>query len=111
MTYLDDETSIEKDQMGGSTAIEVESITKIESVVYGTTWVAWLQLGSIILINTACSIMWMSACSSPIAVSQWLNISFSQLNWLSNASAIINSIFSVVTGWSYERYGIKANVQ
>lgn len=113
MTYLDDEKSIDQ-TMAGITAIELITQTGEEEVItkkeYGTTWVAWPQLLSIVLINGSCSLMWMSACSSPIAVSQWLNVNLTLLNWFSNASAIINSIFSLVTGWSYERYGIKANV-
>ncbi|CEP11544.1 hypothetical protein [Parasitella parasitica] len=81
-----------------------------ETIVYGTTWVAWLQVLSVMLVNSACSIMWLSASSSPIAISEWLKVDFTALNWLSNVSAIINTLFSLLTGWSYQRFGIKANI-
>jgi hypothetical protein len=80
------------------------------AIEYGTTWVAWLQVISAMLINSAASLMWLSASSSPASVSEWLQISYTSLNWLSNGSAIITSILSLATGWSYERFGIKANV-
>lgn len=79
-------------------------------ITYGTTWVAWLQVISIMLVNSACSLMWMSGSSSPIAISEWLKVDFTALNWLSNVSAIINTLFSLVTGWSYQRFGIKSNI-
>lgn len=85
-------------------------IKVVEPVVYGTTWVAWLQVINIMLVNGACSLMWGSAPSAPLAVSEWLQINFTKLNWLPNSSAIINAIFSFVTGWSYQRFGIKTNV-
>jgi hypothetical protein len=89
---------------------EVATEANQSTIQYGTTWVAWLQVTSAMSINAACSIMWLSACSSPASISEWLQVSYTQLNWLSNVSAIITSILSLVTGWSYERFGIKANV-
>ncbi|KAI8884429.1 MFS general substrate transporter [Backusella circina FSU 941] len=77
---------------------------------YGTTWVAWLQIANVILVNSACSMMWMSAASTPLVSSEWLQASLTRTNWLSNVSAICNSVFSVLTAWSYERFGIKANI-
>ncbi|KAI8054981.1 major facilitator superfamily domain-containing protein [Gilbertella persicaria] len=82
----------------------------IHDLVYGTTWIAWLQVISIMLINSAVSLMWLSASSTPSAASEWLGINLTQLNWLSNVSAIINTFFSLVTGWSYQQFGIKANI-
>ncbi|CAO0789450.1 unnamed protein product [Mucor circinelloides] len=40
----------------------------------------------------------------------WMNVSLSQINWLSNASAICNTVFSLFTAWAYERIGIKASI-
>lgn len=80
------------------------------NIIYGTTWIAWLQVISIMLVNSACSLMWMSGSSSPMAVSEWLKVDFTALNWLSNVSAIINTLFSLATGWSYQRFGIKSNI-
>lgn len=89
----------------------IEETRPSQSIIeYGTTWTAWIQVLSAMLINTACSIMWLSACSSPASTSEWLQISYTSLNWLSNVSAIITSILSLVTGWSYQRFGIKENV-
>ncbi|KAI8373761.1 major facilitator superfamily domain-containing protein [Blakeslea trispora] len=79
-------------------------------ILYGTTWIAWLQIISITLINSAASLMWMSASSTPTAAAEWLHVSLTQLNWLSNLSAIINTFCSLMTGWSYQRFGIKYNI-
>ncbi|GAN07696.1 major Facilitator Superfamily protein [Mucor ambiguus] len=94
-SLLEENQSIEKDQ---------------STTIYGTTWVAWLQVISIILVNSACSLMWLSGSSSPIAISEWLKVDFTALNWLSNVSAIVNTLFSLLTGWSYQRFGVKANI-
>ncbi|OBZ88572.1 hypothetical protein A0J61_03374, partial [Choanephora cucurbitarum] len=79
-------------------------------IVYGTTWIAWLQILSVMLINSAASLMWMSASSTPTVTAEWLHISLTQLNWLSNISAIINTCCSLITGWSYQRFGMKSNI-
>lgn len=54
--------------------------------------------------------MWMIASSVPAVMSEWMKISLTELNWLSNASAICNTIFSLPTAWFYERFGIKTSV-
>lgn len=81
-----------------------------EPIVYGTTWVAWLHVVNIMLVNSASSLMWASASSAPVAVSEWMHVNYTELNWLSNLSAVINTLCSLITGWSYQRFGIKANV-
>ncbi|KAI7898914.1 major facilitator superfamily domain-containing protein [Cokeromyces recurvatus] len=83
---------------------------KTQTPVYGTTWVAWLQVISIMLINCACALMWMTGASSPTSMSAWLQVDFTLLNWLSNVAAIVNTVFSLITLWSYERFSLKKNI-
>ncbi|KAI8053570.1 major facilitator superfamily domain-containing protein [Thamnidium elegans] len=71
---------------------------------------AWILTFTCVMINCFCAVMWMTASSTPAVMSQWMNISLTKLNWLSNASAICNSIFSLPTAWFYERYGIKTSI-
>jgi hypothetical protein len=103
LSVLDDDTSTVEN-------MSYSNIKVIDPVVYGTTWVAWLQVINIMLVNSACSLMWNTASCVPLAASDWLQINFTKMNWLPNSSAIVNSICSFVTGWSYQRFGIKANV-
>lgn len=75
-----------------------------------TTWIAWVLTVCISLHNAACTIMWQTASSAAITTADWMNANLTQVNWLSNTSAIANCIFSIVCVWSYERFGIKACV-
>lgn len=88
----------------------VNALEEKEPTVYGTTWVAWIQVINVMLVNGASSLMWASASSAPVVVSKWMQVNYTALNWLSNLSAVINTICSLLTGWSYQRFGIKANV-
>ncbi|KAI9303844.1 major facilitator superfamily domain-containing protein [Cunninghamella echinulata] len=56
------------------------------------------------------NITWLSASSAPQVTSSWLNVSFSDLNWLANISAVVSALLSLPTAWSYERFGIKWNL-
>ncbi|KAI9321646.1 major facilitator superfamily domain-containing protein [Dichotomocladium elegans] len=72
-----------------------------------TPFMAWVVTVSIMLVNAACNIMWTTCSSAPTPTSEWMQIDFSQLNWLSNACAIANTVLSLVCGWAYERFGVK----
>ncbi|KAI7882838.1 MFS general substrate transporter [Lichtheimia hyalospora FSU 10163] len=72
-----------------------------------TSKMAWLVTVSIMLVNAACAIMWVSCASAPLTSSEWMGGSLSNVNWLSSLCAIDNSIFSLVCIWAYERFGIK----
>lgn len=71
---------------------------------------AWIVLVSIMLVNAACNIMWTTCSSAPTPSAEWMQIDFDQLNWLSNACAIVNTLLSLPAGWAYEQFGIKACV-
>ncbi|CDS05286.1 hypothetical protein LRAMOSA07815 [Lichtheimia ramosa] len=73
-----------------------------------TPFMAWIVLVSIMLVNAACNIMWTTCSSAPTPSAEWMQIDFDQLNWLSNACAIVNTLLSLPAGWAYEQFGIKA---
>lgn len=75
-----------------------------------TSLAAWAQTAVCVIINSCCAIMWMTASSVPSVMSEWMGTSLTQLNWLSNASAICNTLFSLPTAWVYEKYGIKTSI-
>ncbi|KAI8075651.1 major facilitator superfamily domain-containing protein [Thamnidium elegans] len=93
-----------------SSLTTVNDLYEKDLIVYGTTWIAWVQIFNVILVNSASSLMWASASSAPVVVSEWMQVNYTALNWLSNLSAVINTICSLLTGWSYQRFGIKANI-
>lgn len=101
-------STILKDE--NSSLTTVNDLYEKDLIVYGTTWVAWIQIFNVVLVNSASSLMWASASSAPVVVSEWMQVNYTALNWLSNLSAVINTICSLLTGWSYQRFGIKANV-
>ena len=86
---------------------EKEGIIIIEEI---TSAAAWIETLVCIGVSTSCAFMWTTGASAPNVMSQWMNVSLSQINWLSNASAICNTVFSLLTAWAYERIGIKASV-
>ncbi|KAI8377521.1 uncharacterized protein BYT42DRAFT_593777 [Radiomyces spectabilis] len=75
-----------------------------------TSYVAWLQALAIVAVNSTCTLMWCTGAGAPGSVSIWLDVSLTKVNWLSNASAIFNTIFSLVTAWFYERFGLKKSI-
>lgn len=75
-----------------------------------TSSLAWLVVISVVLLNMTVNITWLSASSAPQVTSSWLNVSFSDLNWLANISAVVSALLSLPTAWSYERFGIKWNL-
>ncbi|KAI8647187.1 major facilitator superfamily domain-containing protein [Parasitella parasitica] len=86
---------------------EKEGITVIEEK---TSAVAWIETLVCMGVSTSCAFMWTTGASAPNVMSQWMNVSLSQINWLSNASAICNTVFSLLTAWAYEKIGIKASI-
>ncbi|KAI8342158.1 major facilitator superfamily domain-containing protein [Chlamydoabsidia padenii] len=75
-----------------------------------TSWMAWIVVGVVVAVNTSCAVMWLTASSLPTAFTDYMMISLTQLNWLSNISAIINTTFSLPSAWSYERFGLKTSI-
>lgn len=89
---------------------EKKSNVSEEEIDGYTSKMAWVVVFCVILLNTAVNITWLSPSSAPKVTSTWMDVSFSDLNWLSNVSSIINAIASLPTAWSYERFGIKYNL-
>lgn len=75
-----------------------------------TSTAAWIEALICVGLNSSCAIMWMTAPSTPSVMSAWMDCSLTQLNWLSNAAAICNTLFSLLTAWAYEKIGIKASI-
>jgi hypothetical protein len=71
---------------------------------------AWFVIGGAVLLNTAVNLTWLSASSAPRSTSLWMQVSYPTLNWLSNVSAILNTLVSIPLPYFYERFGIKANL-
>ncbi|KAL0079732.1 major facilitator superfamily domain-containing protein [Phycomyces blakesleeanus] len=78
-----------------------------ESHEYKTSAIAWINLVAVVFVNISCALTWMTVSSSPDVSAIWMEASLSQVNWLSNVSAIINSLLSLTTAWAYEMFGLK----
>ncbi|KAI9243722.1 major facilitator superfamily domain-containing protein [Phascolomyces articulosus] len=72
-----------------------------------THWSAWLVTACVMIVNTACAMMWMTFPSAPVSI-HWMQVDLTQLNWLSNVAAISNAVFSLVAAYAYEKFGVKA---
>lgn len=75
-----------------------------------TSPVAWFEAIVCVFVNCSCAMMWMTAPSTPSVMSQWMDVSLTQLNWLSNSSAICNTLFSLFSAWAYDKFGIKMSL-
>ncbi|EPB84791.1 hypothetical protein HMPREF1544_08434 [Mucor circinelloides 1006PhL] len=107
-TSMSDSTYLSTSSSATNVAVqEKEGIIVIEEK---TSTAAWLETLVCIGVSTSCAFMWTTGASAPNVMSQWMNVSLSQINWLSNASAICNTVFSLFTAWAYERIGIKASI-
>lgn len=107
-TSMSDSTYLSTSSSATNVAVqEKEGIIVIEEK---TSTAAWLETLVCIGVSTSCAFMWTTGASAPNVMSQWMNVSLSQINWLSNASAICNTVFSLFTAWAYERIGIKTSV-
>ncbi|KAL7318034.1 hypothetical protein PS15m_004310 [Mucor circinelloides] len=107
-TSMSDSTYLSTSSSATNVAVqEKEGIIVIEEK---TSTAAWLETLVCIGVSTSCAFMWTTGASAPNVMSQWMNVSLSQINWLSNASAICNTVFSLFTAWAYERIGIKTSI-
>ncbi|KAI8074999.1 hypothetical protein BC940DRAFT_314693 [Gongronella butleri] len=75
-----------------------------------TSWVAWMIVAIGTMINTSCAFAWMTASCTPIDSSVYFGIDLTALNWLSNTSAILNSVVSLPAAWCYEHLGLKKSI-
>ncbi|KAL0141012.1 major facilitator superfamily domain-containing protein [Mucor lusitanicus] len=107
-TSLSDSTFLSTSSSVTNVAIqEKEGVIVIEEK---TSTAAWIETLVCIGVSTSCAFMWTTSASAPNVMSQWMDVSLSQINWLSNASAICNTVFSLFTAWAYERIGIKTSI-
>lgn len=107
-TSLSDSTFLSTASSATNVAVqEKEGVIVIEEK---TSTAAWIETLVCIGVSTSCAFMWTTGASAPNVMSQWMDVSLSQINWLSNASAICNTIFSLFTAWAYEKIGMKTSV-
>lgn len=97
----------ENDEAIGNQVYEKPMVQQDEG---STSLVAWLFCICIMVVNTVCAWMWVTTASAPLSFATWMNVDYAGVNWLSNVSAIFNTVFSLIAGWSYERFGIKKSV-
>ncbi|CAO3612385.1 unnamed protein product [Mucor hiemalis] len=75
-----------------------------------TSYLAWIVMTECIAIILCSTLMLLTAPSSPVVTAEWLNVSFPQLNWIANATAIFDVISSCTTFWINDKYGIKNSI-
>ncbi|ORX50180.1 MFS general substrate transporter [Hesseltinella vesiculosa] len=92
------------------TILQDDRLNQIDHDPVHASWQAWVVQAAVMILNAAVNLTWLTASSAPEATSIWLHVSLPILNWLANASAIINTIVSIPTAWAYERFGIKTTL-
>ncbi|KAG1165314.1 hypothetical protein G6F36_013418 [Rhizopus arrhizus] len=92
-----------------STSTHSPSLSDEKPQEQTTTW-AWLGTVVCMVLNSSCAIMWMTASSTPTVMADWMAISLTQLNWLSNGSAILNALVSFITPLAYDKLGIRSSL-
>lgn len=75
-----------------------------------TSLMAWFELAALCALASSCSIMWLSfSVVTDISV-KWLDVNISSVSWLGNATALMFIFTSLITGWFFEKYGVKNSV-
>lgn len=96
-SFIDDTYS---EKVGGTNVLYEEK----------TSVAAWVEILVCMGVSTSCAFMWTTCAGVPNIMSKWMEVSLTQINWLSNASSICNTSFSLLTAWAYEKFGIKTSV-
>ncbi|KAI8583214.1 hypothetical protein K450DRAFT_268732 [Umbelopsis ramanniana AG] len=72
-----------------------------------TSLMAWFELAALCALASSCSIMWLSFSVVTDVSVVWLNVDISSVSWLGNATALMYIFTSLITGWFFEKYGVK----
>ena len=112
MKPVHDDTEIQLDTPDTNAISKASDASTLEKNISppNTHWSAWLVTACVMLVNMACSITWTTGSSAPISMSEWMQVDFSSLNWLSNIGAISNAVLSLIAPWVYHRLGVKRSV-
>jgi hypothetical protein len=94
-----------------SSTIDEDAVEKSQLHAYDkTSIVAWFELAALCGLASSCSLMWLSfSVVSDISV-KWLDVDMTGVNWLGNATALMYIFTSLITGWFFERFGVKRSV-
>ncbi|KAL1918045.1 uncharacterized protein VTP21DRAFT_3311 [Calcarisporiella thermophila] len=79
-----------------------------QSAGKGTRFQAWFGLVMIVMLTSVGGMNWLTFAVVSTKSTEFLQVSFTAVNWLSNASSIVYVIMSLFTGWYYDRFGIKS---
>ncbi|KAM3585870.1 hypothetical protein VKS41_002411 [Umbelopsis sp. WA50703] len=75
-----------------------------------TSALAWVALIALWMLASSSSLMWLSFSVVSDISRQWLSVDLSAVNWIANATALMYVFMSIVTGWFFERFGLKSSV-
>jgi hypothetical protein len=75
-----------------------------------TSLMAWFELAALCALASSCSIMWLSFSVVTDVSIVWLDVDISSVSWLGNATALMFIFTSLITGWFFEKYGVKNSV-
>lgn len=94
-----------------SSTIDEDAVEKSQLHAYDkTSLVAWFELAALCGLASSCSLMWLSfSVVSDISV-KWLDVDMTGVDWLGNATAFMYVFTSLITGWFFERFGVKRSV-
>lgn len=75
-----------------------------------TSPLAWIELACIVLLNMSVNLRWLTF--SPVASisAQFMDVNISAITWLSNCATLIYIAIGGLTGWVFEKYGMKTCV-
>lgn len=115
MTYIANDSVVvvesTRSTISDSSTIDEDAVEKSQLHAYEkTSIVAWFELAALCGLASSCSLMWLSfSVVSDISV-KWLDVDMTGVNWLGNATALMYIFTSLITGWFFERFGVKRSV-
>jgi hypothetical protein len=75
-----------------------------------TSLVAWFELAALCGLASSCSLMWLSFSAVTDISVKWLDVNITAVSWLGNATALMYIFTSLITGWFFEKFGVKNSV-
>ncbi|KAI9487228.1 MAG: major facilitator superfamily domain-containing protein [Benjaminiella poitrasii] len=91
-----------------NTEIILEEVNCEEKVGNKTSLLAWIELIFVILLNMSVNLRWLTF--SPVAsiAAEYMDVNISAITWLANCATLIFIALSTITGWVFQKYGMKA---
>ncbi|KAG2182035.1 hypothetical protein INT43_006961 [Umbelopsis isabellina] len=93
-----------------SSPSETQTVIESHAPAPRTYPIAWLILLLLVGLRSAVSIYQTTFSPIPSVVAEYLGVSLTAINWLSNVQSVVYVALSFITGWLFEAIGVKKSL-